>query len=189
MVLYRIIKMADDFDELLNEVETSYCPVKEPQKRLLPSDKYSRDIDTEIDELLDIDEGEVEGGGERAETKDDSVFKIKTKQATNGRKCHPVLIGGSGIELKYNDNKNHGCDQLRCLSCDSSVLSFNNYSWIDDVEYLFFRNNYPNNKKLKTKLVYSEGYRSYACQCSWIHVNKLVNINNMKSLKWTCGRH
>ena len=50
-----------------------------------------------------------------------------------------------------------GCDQLRCLSCDSSVLSFNNYSWTDDVEYLFFRNNYPNNKKLKTKLVYSEG--------------------------------
>ena len=32
-VLCKIIKMADDFDDLLNEVETNYCPMKEPQKR------------------------------------------------------------------------------------------------------------------------------------------------------------
>ena len=63
--------MADDFDDLLNEVETNYCPPKEEPQRRQPfcykvailqslcqrvSPVKSRDIDKDIEELLFEDE-------------------------------------------------------------------------------------------------------------------------------------
>lgn len=50
-----------------------------------------------------------------------------------------------------------GCDNLRCTKCDFEVLRISDRRWKDDVEYLFFRNFYPNLEKLQPKLLKSPG--------------------------------
>ena len=44
------------------------------------------------------------------------------------------------------------CDRLRCTSCDFRVEHFDDYEWHGSVDYLFFRNNMPDFKKISTKL-------------------------------------
>ena len=47
---------------------------------------------------------------------------------------------------------------MRCLSCDFRVIWVNDYRWSDSCDYYFMRNNVPDYKKLKEKLVPSPGW-------------------------------
>lgn len=48
------------------------------------------------------------------------------------------------------------CNSLRCTSCDFNVVSYKNYAWTEATDYLFLRNNYPDDDKLMTNL-----YKNY----------------------------
>jgi hypothetical protein len=49
------------------------------------------------------------------------------------------------------------CDKLRCTGCDFRLLFFDDYNWTSKVDYLFFRNNMPDEKKLKKQLTRKKG--------------------------------
>lgn len=65
------------------------------------------------------------------------------------------------------------CLKLRCTACDFNVLRFVGQCWSDKVNYLFFRNNFPDQGKLSKSLESSsKTTTSYCCQCSWLTVEK-----------------
>ncbi len=95
--------------------------------------------------------------------------------------CFPLYLAGpSGSK---------GCDKLRCLGCDFKVVPLPGYSWNNDVDYLFFRNNTPNLLKLKVKAKANPACNAYCCQCSWKTITALHNLSSDKSLRWVCGGH
>jgi len=56
---------------------------------------------------------------------------------------------------------------FHCLGCDFQVMRIDGYVWTGDVEYLFFRNSYPDFEKLRKRLQKYPGAAAYCCQCSW----------------------
>ena len=77
--------------------------------------------------------GELGGGGAGAQS------------GCSTRKCFPVCLAGSRDE--HGISPGRGCDNLRCTKCDFEVVRVADRRWKDDVEYLFFRNFYPNLEK------------------------------------------
>ncbi|TGZ63154.1 hypothetical protein CRM22_007076 [Opisthorchis felineus] len=62
-------------------------------------------------------------------------------------------------------------------------------SWSSDVDYYFLRTNYPNTKRLQTKMKRKGGSRAYCCQCSSTEATKLTCLDGIPSLQWVCGKH
>ncbi|XP_050988088.1 cilia- and flagella-associated protein 418 isoform X2 [Labeo rohita] len=171
--------MADDLDDLLDEVESKFCcstsaskqstyALKQTdQKCANPEDKkQSRkqgckrsqhdkdDIDAMLQEILDDDFQPISTHEPIAAktTTSDSYFETMSK------KCCPVFLGGSGVP--------HGIG--------TSVSQ---------------RNNMPDYHKLKVKLRRKKGGRAYACQCSWHSTLSLTDLREQQQLKWVCGKH
>jgi hypothetical protein len=94
------------------------------------------------------------------------------------------------------------------------VLLFRNGRWNDGeggssqrnktvVDYMFFRNNMPNQQKLEAGFVQDRAGRScaYCCQCSWVTVSEEeVEVSQVceghvgegggtSRLPWICGGH
>jgi hypothetical protein len=77
-----------------------------------------------------------------------------------------------------------------CTKCDLKVSSFKNKKWGDNCDYLFFRNNYGNENKLKENLISSNGCFSYSCQCSWVTIeDEFKNVDEIPGVNWTCSGH
>jgi hypothetical protein len=108
-------------------------------------------------------------------------------------KCMSLFIGGAGQARGRNGSlvgQVLCCDSLRCTKCDFKVIWFENRSWKDDVDYLFFRNNYPTDSKLMPKLFMDQGRRSYCCQCSWRTASDHTVVDSFSGdLRWVCGGH
>ena len=81
------------------------------------------------------------------------------------------------------------CSDLRCMKCDFKVINFDGKKWKDDVNYLFFRNNYPETVKKGFEEKEFPDHTSYCCQCSWITVSDRTSAKNLTSLNWYCGGH
>lgn len=100
------------------------------------------------------------------------------------------------------------CDALRCTKCDFSVIRIKDMRWTDACDYLFFRNFYPDQAKLKANLRAAKGASpaspppaerrlltarflagmcSYACQCTWRSTDSLDMVGS--DIRWTCGGH
>lgn len=79
-----------------------------------------------------------------------------------------------------------GCDRLICTSCDLRVHRFPNAAWSENVDYLFFRNNYSRTANLRDKLLPRDGYSAYTCMCEWRAVNYEAELRNDK---WVCSGH
>ncbi|KAH3776768.1 hypothetical protein DPMN_178200 [Dreissena polymorpha] len=104
-------------------------------------------------------------------------------------KCFPLCIGGSSLALGKSTSVNkRSCDTLRCTSCDFRVVSFNDFQWHKDTDYLFLRNNAPDFDRLKPKLKSKQGSRSYCCQCCHKTMDSLTEIRDLP-VKWVCGNH
>uniref|UniRef100_A0A8C6T2R1 Cilia- and flagella-associated protein 418 n=1 Tax=Neogobius melanostomus TaxID=47308 RepID=A0A8C6T2R1_9GOBI len=108
-------------------------------------------------------------------------------------RCCPVFIGGSSVQTGIGTaTSKRSCDQLRCTSCDFSVLTFDDCEWDSGCDYLFFRNNVPERPKLQSKLRRRRAFRAYCCQCSWTSVSELTELMLMLTppLRWVCaGKH
>lgn len=59
------------------------------------------------------------------------------------------------------------------------------------VDYMFFRNNTPNEAKLSTQLLRSAEQCAYCCQCSWTHtaVERTLVQGVSGDPQWTCAGH
>ncbi|KXZ42078.1 hypothetical protein GPECTOR_209g406 [Gonium pectorale] len=81
------------------------------------------------------------------------------------------------------------CDALRCTKCDFRVEQFDNFDWDDDVDYLFFRNNFPTEEKLADKLRKRPGAVAYCCQCSWLSAMEQTKLDFSSEVRWVCAGH
>jgi len=101
------------------------------------------------------------GGSGLSDREDQHVSGAQSGGST--RKCLPVYLAGSRDE--HGIGPGRGCSNLRCTKCDFEVLRVADREWKDDVEYLFFRNFYPNLEKLQSKLVKAPGVCVCVCVC------------------------
>lgn len=206
--------MAEDLDELLDEVESKFCSpdplrlgvverprargrgflshdgnrAEEDTRRLTETFKKEENLDNLIDEIFE------------EPNFDKKSFKLKSKSSGNtsvrasiqslGKSCSPVYLGGTSTPRGVGTNTSQrACDRLRCTTCDFWVVSYDDYMWEKSCDYLFFRNNMPEFHKLKTKLVKNKGTRAYACQCKWRTIEELTDLQREQQLRWVCGKH
>lgn len=125
-------------------------------------------------------------------------------------KCYPTLLsceGGGGGSLSGGGG---GCPSLLCTSCDHPVMALRGQVWRDDVaDYLFFRNFYPSQDKMRPAMRSAAGSAAYACQCSWQSVgpqgsgSNTINLSALdtgdrsqkpgcsawNTLRWICAGH
>ncbi|VDI73790.1 Hypothetical predicted protein [Mytilus galloprovincialis] len=179
--------MADDIDDLLDEVETKYCPKdrrkgKETSSSIKSRRKASEDHD-DLDQILD--DLKVEPLPDVKPIKSNG-YDTRTETA---RKCYPIYVGGANCSCGIGTSMSQKtCDKMRCTSCDFKVVSFDNFEWTTDTDYLFLRNHAPDFQKLKSNLNSRKGYRAYCCQCSFRSIKDLAQLKDPQ-LKWVCGKH
>ncbi|CAJ0947109.1 unnamed protein product [Ranitomeya imitator] len=114
----------------------------------------------------------------------------KTSRQHPNKKCCPVYLGGSLVPFGLGTSvSERACNQLRCTSCDFSIVTFEDYKWDASCDYLFFRNSVPDHSKLQTRMVKKKGARAYACQCSWRSIQQLAHLSAEEPLRWVCGTH
>mmetsp|Transcript_21319 Transcript_21319/g.59224 ORF Transcript_21319/g.59224 Transcript_21319/m.59224 type:complete len:220 (+) Transcript_21319:298-957(+) len=106
-------------------------------------------------------------------------------------KCTAVLLGPADSSRGRFSGAGPAvcCDQLRCTRCDFKVLCFRDSEWFRDVDYMFFRNCYPDMDQLGGKLKRRPGSSCYACQCQWISCTELIKVDFSSDLRWVCGGH
>jgi len=74
---------------------------------------------------------------------------------------------------------------FQCTACDFQILCIEDVVWANDVEYMFFRNNYPTVDKLRGKLHPQLGCRAYCCQCSWKSADAMAELSDVaEGLRW-----
>lgn len=89
------------------------------------------------------------------------ITNTNTSTNTIGKtRCCKVVLAGSNITrgLKSSNFSKYACDNLRCLQCNFKIHSFLNGQWSDSVDYMFFRNNVPNENKLVERYIFKLSY-------------------------------
>lgn len=81
------------------------------------------------------------------------------------------------------------CTALRCTDCCFGVSSFADAAWAADVDYLFFRNAFPDATRLAPKLEPRRGATAYACQCTWRSLAAPLASSADGALHWYCAGH
>lgn len=110
--------------------------------------------------------------------------------APRGRQGHPSSSSSLAGLTRPASASVTCCDNLRCTKCDFRVLALPDVEWQPDVDYLFFRNCYPTEPKLRQRTQQRPGAASYCCQCSWASVTAPVLLGGFGSeLRWVCGGH
>mmetsp|Transcript_6980 Transcript_6980/g.7976 ORF Transcript_6980/g.7976 Transcript_6980/m.7976 type:complete len:227 (-) Transcript_6980:12-692(-) len=104
-------------------------------------------------------------------------------------KCSSVFLGGSHVKQGCAGLQKLCCNKLRCLQCDLMVVSFDNKKWTPDVDYMFFRNAYPNEYELGRKMRPQANTRAYACQCTWTTQTDLTVLGMHSQFRWVCRGH
>ncbi|XP_028837291.1 cilia- and flagella-associated protein 418 isoform X2 [Denticeps clupeoides] len=197
--VYRTVdeqRMADDLDDLLDEVEAKFCRTAPKGDRMSAQsgDRRTKDGVTscrrpEKDDLDDLLEDILDDDDSSMPQAIRTGPKLSVAQSSK-RKCCPVFLGGSAIGHGIGtSNSQRACNQLRCTSCDFRIVTFDDLEWDPSCDYLFFRNNMPDCDKLRGKLKYKRGARAYACQCSWHSAFSLMDLRDQQQLKWVCGKH
>ncbi|KAK6185314.1 hypothetical protein SNE40_007575 [Patella caerulea] len=206
--------MADDLDDLLDEVETKFCVKQKSETSALNLDrrkgknefvhvhvdqkqnqrKHQRvrsKLEEDVDDILglDVDLEISEDGQEKACENKSSNIQSNTPSTIPAKKCFPIYVGGTLCDQGLGSSVNKRiCDKLRCTSCDFKVAIFSDYEWNPKTDYLFLRNNAPDFQKLKSNLKRKKGICAYSCQCSWQSFQELTELKDPK-LKWVCGKH
>ncbi|GCC25713.1 hypothetical protein chiPu_0004124 [Chiloscyllium punctatum] len=197
--------MADDLDELLDEVELRFCqdrpaPSREGagmEVKISAPSVSSKEISREQDDLSDLIDDIFHDDPSLSDPSRDHFRYIELRTSSKENyleyfvfRCCPVYLGGSSAPLGLGTNTSpRTCDQLRCTTCDFRVIALDDYEWNKSCDYFFFRNNMPNLNKLKAKTLSRKGTRAYACQCSWRSIQELTDLREEQELRWVCGKH
>eukprot|EP00518_Triparma_eleuthera_P002680 CAMPEP_0182458516 /NCGR_PEP_ID=MMETSP1319-20130603/3841_1 /TAXON_ID=172717 /ORGANISM="Bolidomonas pacifica, Strain RCC208" /LENGTH=335 /DNA_ID=CAMNT_0024657219 /DNA_START=182 /DNA_END=1185 /DNA_ORIENTATION=- len=88
---------------------------------------------------------------------------------TTSKRCKVVCLGGPSYSLGLSTGLMSGfvCPRMRCTSCDFIVSRLAGGRWRDDVDYMFFRNNAPDDLKLRRGMEEDGAKVAYCCQCAW----------------------
>mmetsp|Transcript_31623 Transcript_31623/g.98389 ORF Transcript_31623/g.98389 Transcript_31623/m.98389 type:complete len:84 (-) Transcript_31623:65-316(-) len=74
---------------------------------------------------------------------------------------------------------------FHCTGCDFQVMRAHECVWNGEVEYMFFRNNYPTFERLRSHLVRRGGCFAYCCQCSWKSADGKADLADVAAgLRW-----
>ncbi len=60
--------------------------------------------------------------------------------------------------------------------------------WSSSADYMFFRENVPNEAKLQARMEADEDFVAYACQCKWQSIRESTKADSCR-VKWTCAGH
>lgn len=116
-----------------------------------------------------------------------SVTAESTKFGASKTKCKPPYIG-----RKDKDTLMVPCNKLRCLNCDFNCVTLMDRTWMTTLDYLFFRNHFPDQEKILKGTTRKVGWVAVCCQCAWVSVApgqcKAVSECNEK-LRWVCAGH
>ncbi|XP_040519424.1 cilia- and flagella-associated protein 418 isoform X3 [Gallus gallus] len=198
--------MADELDQLLDEVERRFCRMPDrgatgggqngDRERAAAEDRSAKtlmgagsdedDIDDIIDEICN-DSSSFARTPLKLKSNSPSVTpgSNSTVVQAQRKRCCPVYLGGSSSPNGIGTNiSKRTCDQLRCTACDFRVSLFNDYIWDQSCDYLFFRNNMPELSKLRAKMIKKKGSRAYACQCSWRSIDELTDLQADQQLRY-----
>ncbi|XP_049525562.1 cilia- and flagella-associated protein 418-like isoform X2 [Dermacentor silvarum] len=139
------MRMEDDIDALLDDVEAKYCE-RMCQRASAPTAGTSSDdsIEEAINEICRVPE-----------------FNVPNRDLTESK-----LFGGRNIQA---------CSHIHCCKCDFQVSVFEDFAWDETADYLFFRNSVPDASKLRSRLFRKLGWRAYCCQCHWRSVAALAS--------------
>ncbi|XP_048214845.1 cilia- and flagella-associated protein 418 isoform X2 [Perognathus longimembris pacificus] len=171
--------MAQDLDELLDEVESKFCrsdprgpdraePAKgyggvthfsdsrpdQTRKTLRPTEK--EDLESLINEIFE--EPNLDKKSFKLQSRSSGNTSTKASIQGLSKSCGPVYLSGSSIPCGIGTHTSQ-------------------------------RNNVPDFHKLKTKLIMKKGARAYACQCSWRTIEELTDLQTDHQLRWVCGKH
>jgi len=107
-----------------------------------------------------------------------------------------VCIGGPSFPFGLCTGTFAGktCARMRCTTCSFIVCAFDGKRWAADADYIFFRNNTPNEQKLSAKIEVDGKKRAYCCQCNWIAAEDITKVQaaknqGQKELRWVCAGH
>ncbi|XP_049629922.1 cilia- and flagella-associated protein 418 [Suncus etruscus] len=184
--------MAQDLDELLDEVEAKFCLAERAEakekSRSTETVKKEDDLDTLINEIFE--EPNFEKNTFKPKPRLSDHAPATATISSFSKRCSPVYLGGSETPFGIGSSvSQRACDRLRCVACDFWVTSFNDCKWDETCDYLFFRNNMPEAHRLQAKLVRKPGSRAYACQCRWRSVEEATALHSDPELRWVCGKH
>jgi hypothetical protein len=132
-----------------------------------------------------------------------SAARSSTFGAGAKAKCFPTLLTNGA------PNGAKSCAALLCTACDQRVISIKHARWKDAVvEYMFFRNHYPDTDRMSTGVDRHPTSAAFACACSWQSVGvesigaDTLDLNNLREerskqegcsswakLKWVCTGH
>nr|CAH0106926.1 unnamed protein product [Daphnia galeata] len=107
------------------------------------------------------------------------------------QKCYPIYVSGV-IDSIDNVQSVRVCGSLRCTGCDFRVSQFAHYRWRPGTDYLFLRNHMPEFDRVRVKLSTAKFCRAYACQCKFVTVKDLVDLNKLGqefASTWICLGH
>ena len=144
------------------------------------------DLTNEVDMITGYRGGkEISGSGSRPTSNNVSLGNVGSRtlspmiMTTDPRlgeeKCKNVYLGDDSGVSSLGSTRCLPCLKVRCTACDFNVLRFVEQGWLESADYLFFRNNFPDQAKLSKCLEFaSKGTTSYCCQCSWLTIEKAV---------------
>jgi len=189
--------MTDDLDSLLNDVlgdaltqgSTYIAPLSSAsitassvvaKGAKLP---FSSTADRNVDELLKSLDMEIVGSSV-SNISTSCKFAASSMQTDSGNsiscggsaaeiQCTYLCLGPSDAPLGSTRSlvAKRVCPSQRCTNCDFNVLQMRDGAeWDSEADYLFFRNVFPDTKKLSARLRCSPGAAAYCCQCSWVSV-------------------
>ncbi|KAG0718458.1 Protein C8orf37 [Chionoecetes opilio] len=201
--------MADDIDDLLDEVEdslsrdvlrsTSTTPsTKSVYSTLRVKNSQSESVKTDdLKDLLDDLEDSPfpprlpsRAGLEDPPLPPRLPSRAGGGVAPGGSKCSSPCLAGTAVPAGIPTGVTlRACDCLRCLKCDMAVVTVDGFCWSRATDYLFLRNNYPDLSRLRARLEPRRGARAYACQCQHCSFTEPTTVAQDGTVKWVCGGH
>lgn len=103
-------------------------------------------------------------------------------------KCTGIYLGGTGLDVGVTvfPDQPCFCSNLSCLSCDHIVLRFPDARWKKETNYLFLRNNYPN--QVDRNLLRAPGWCAFCCQCTFREERTTTRLSTFAT-NWVCRGH
>merc|ERR1719352_1451321 len=206
--------MAEDLDSLLADLELT-------DTKPAPAKKAQRDA-SDLDDLLAdvLGEGKPAPAPERPRAgprdqpappqptpaarstvyrQEDAGYPAvyRAKPTGSHERCETVFLS-TGARGRSSGFKQLVCDRLKCTACDFEVIFFNDMSWKEECDVLFFRNHFPVDRarpdttKLERGLKPQTGALAACCQCAFRTVTEAaVPLTKTGSTvpSWRCGGH
>ncbi|KAE9357189.1 hypothetical protein PR003_g1913 [Phytophthora rubi] len=70
----------------------------------------------------------------------------------------------------------------------ANLVPFPGKKWDASADYMFFRENVPNEVKLRAKMEIAPEFAAYACQCKWLSISSQTRVDHCQ-VKWSCAGH